>query len=392
MNNKRVLNFSLVCLIIAIYLVDNLSILDFNKKAIYIYLGRPVLWALAFFIILKLPKVKAESKVKYTGFLREWTIYLAGIYIVINILSGIILGFGRSPYSLTLIGIGQNLIALAAVTFGREGIRAYLVNNGEKKLFSARVIIITLIFTIISIPLSRILSLNNLFDIIKFSAEYVLPQLSLNILAIYLVYLGGASLSIIYLLIIQGIDYLSPILPDLNWITKAAIGALCPAFSLMFIQYVYMKKSRQLKGSGEKKESPLGWIGVSLAAIVIIWFSVGVFPVYPTVIITGSMKPLINPGDIVLVQRLKESDIKVGDVLQYKKDNIFIFHRVIAVEEDKNEVKYKFKGDNNSVADPDLVSKDIIKGKVIKVIPKLGLPTLIVKDKSKSIPREKVEF
>ena len=40
-----------------------------------------------------------------------------------------------------------------------------------------------------------------------------------------------------------------------------------------------------------------------VTGVLIIWFAVGLFPIYPSVIITGSMEPLIKPGDIVLLKK-----------------------------------------------------------------------------------------
>ena len=52
-------------------------------------------------------------------------------------------------------------------------------------------------------------------------------------------------------------------------------------------------------------------------SVAIIWFAVGLFPLYPSVILTGSMEPDIMPGDVVLVAKwivtLLRSDIIVFD-------------------------------------------------------------------------------
>lgn len=390
--SKRMFNIAIILWISLIYLLDNLSIFTFNRRPFFIYTIKPLIWVLTAFIIYKFPKYRIESKRKYKKFLREWVIYLAFMYIAFEVFGGFIHGFGKSPYSLTLLGFLQNYVLLFGTLIGKETARAYIVNNGSKKSVYIRMVIAGILFTLINIPLYRAMQLKQSFEIVQFIGEEVLPDLCISIMATYLVYLGGPQLSFIYIGIIKGVQYISPILPNLKWITTAIIGGLCPIFSMMFLQYSYLKESKKLKRHEDKNENPAGWIVTTLAAVFIFWFSIGVFPIYPSVITTGSMKPIIKPGDMVLVRRLKIADIKVGDIVQYKKDNMYIFHRVIEVVEDKDEIKYKTKGDNNTIADSDLISIDMIKGKVIKAIPKIGWLTLIIKDSRNNVERSKVEF
>ncbi len=392
MNKRWLQNMLLAMLIIAIYLVENLSIFVFSRSAVFIYYVKPLIYILVIFIVFKLPKVKPSAKVKYKNFLKEWVLYLAGFYILVNFFAGVFLGFGKSPYSSGLKGIAQNYFLFFSVLIGKEFVRSYIVNNGGRKPSSIKLVSVTIVFTLINVSLNRVFNLTSNIGIMQFIGETVLVQLSLCIFANYLVYLSGAYLSIFYIGIVQGVQYISPILPNLNWIANAAIGILSPVFSLMFLQYIYLKKSKKLKKKDEEHEKPGGWILTAVFSVAMIWFCVGVFPLYPKVVATGSMKPMIHPGDMVVIRKSKNSEVKVGDVVQYKKDNIFIFHRIIDIKKEKDGVKYQTKGDNNTVPDSDLVSIDMIKGKVIKVVPKVGWPTLLIKDRSNKVPKEKVEF
>jgi signal peptidase len=111
-----------------------------------------------------------------------------------------------------------------------------------------------------------------------------------------------------------------------------------------------------------------------------IWFAVGIFPVYPSVIVTGSMEPMIKPGDVVLVQKLEGDEVRLGDVIQYyhPEIKINITHRVIDINRE-GQMALITKGDNNSSVDADPVMPEQVKGKVIKVLPKVGWFTLILK-------------
>ena len=53
------------------------------------------------------------------------------------------------------------------------------------------------------------------------------------------------------------------------------------------------------------------------------WFCIGVFSIYPTVILTGSMEPGIMPGDAVIIKRVAEEDdiykLAVGDNRKHRQ-------------------------------------------------------------------------
>lgn len=97
------------------------------------------------------------------------------------------------------------------------------------------------------------------------------------------------------------------------------------------------------------------------------------------VVISGSMKPNIEIGDVVLVK--KEEELKEGDIISYRKGNSVITHRITSIAEENGEKIYKTKGDNNNTEDSEQITNEIIEGKVIKTIPKIGNVTFILKNK-----------
>lgn len=182
-------------------------------------------------------------------------------------------------------------------------------------------------------------------------------------------------------------------LPNLQWITTAVVGIMCPVFFLTAIQSIFLKEAKLIKKRDKAQESVFSWILTSLFSIGVIWFVVGVFPIYPSVIATGSMEPMIKPGDVILVRKVEDiKEVQIGDVIQFRRDNILISHRVLEIkEDDKKGISYRTKGDNNSGADTELVIPEDIKGKIISVVPKIGWPTLLIKSRQ-DVPLEKVEF
>jgi len=89
------------------------------------------------------------------------------------------------------------------------------------------------------------------------------------------------------------------------------------------------------------------------------------------VISTASMKPTLNPGDLVIT--LTPTDIKVGDIIMYRKIVPFssvqlIVHRVVDIKDGI----IKTKGDANIKEDSWDVTKNEVLGKVHLVIPYMG--------------------
>ena len=98
------------------------------------------------------------------------------------------------------------------------------------------------------------------------------------------------------------------------------------------------------------------------------------------------MEPMIKPGDVILVKKIVNIEeinrLKVGDVMQFKRGNILITHRILEIKQsEKAEISYRTKGDNNSGADSELVKPEDIKGTIVYVVPKIGWPTLLIKSK-----------
>lgn len=98
------------------------------------------------------------------------------------------------------------------------------------------------------------------------------------------------------------------------------------------------------------------------------------------VIISGSMEPNIEIGDIVVVKA--EENLDIGDVISYRKGQSVITHRITQINKNENgEIEYRTQGDNNNVEDEESIKPSNIEGKVIKIVPKLGKVTLILQNK-----------
>lgn len=358
-------------------------------------IGESVLWLMLIGVMyFKVPKKHGVGKVKYFSKIRLWAFNSAVIMIVINMLGGILLGFGKSPVSHSLKGLLINTLYIGSTIVGREWIRAYLLNCYDAKNNKRNLVFITLLMIIVQLNISSITAIANLQSGVENMAKSIMPLICENFLLSYFAIYGGSIAAIIYVGIMEAFMWYSPILPDLNWLATATVGILGPVFIIMFINGTYQRLTKQVKG--EKKENIISLSITTIGAIGFIWFVVGVFPIYPSAIATGSMKPEIMPGDVVVMEKVTRIEdiekFQVGDVIQFQKDEILINHRIIEIVEEDGQTLYRTKGDNNNVEDAELVKASEIRGHLVGVIPKVGWPTLLLKSKPDESTLEKVEF
>src|SRR5438445_2934692 len=69
---------------------------------------------------------------------------------------------------------------------------------------------------------------------------------------------------------------------------------------------------------------------------------------------TGSMRPAIAPGDLVIVRPVDPDSIRVGDVITFQAPlgrHQLVTHRVVAVTPSAQGPEFKTRGDANQVAD-----------------------------------------
>lgn len=93
----------------------------------------------------------------------------------------------------------------------------------------------------------------------------------------------------------------------------------------------------------------------------------------PLVVLTGSMKPNLKPGDMIFVKYININDVNVEDIITYSIDrNTYITHRVKQKTSKDGKVILKTQGDANDVEDDLGINGDMIIGKVNIILPKAG--------------------
>jgi signal peptidase len=123
-----------------------------------------------------------------------------------------------------------------------------------------------------------------------------------------------------------------------------------------------------------------GWVVTAIICVALVWFSVGLFPIHPSLVGSGSMTPVLKVGDITIIAKTPATNIKVGDIIEYRNaENLDIVHRVIKIQQVNGTLQFITKGDANNAADPAPVDSANVLGRVIFDVPKIGWVAIALK-------------
>ena len=79
-----------------------------------------------------------------------------------------------------------------------------------------------------------------------------------------------------------------------------------------------------------------------------------------------SMVPSVLPGDLISVQRAKLSEISLGEIVVYLRDDRLFVHRVVARAGDRDDPQLITRGDRLTYNDPSVSSSEFL-GRVTSI-------------------------
>lgn len=89
----------------------------------------------------------------------------------------------------------------------------------------------------------------------------------------------------------------------------------------------------------------------------------GVFGVKPVAVLSGSMEPAIQTGDLIFVESCDPAALREGDVVCYLSSGKAVTHRIASVTEGEDgQPRYVTQGDANNAEDRLAVSADQVQG------------------------------
>jgi signal peptidase len=201
---------------------------------------------------------------------------------------------------------------------------------------------------------------------------------------------GGLLVSAAYRWPLLGLDWFSPILPDVDWAVRALLGTVAPLIALAVARTIYegttefaARYPELLEEESEHTESRSwsSWVVTAVAAILVVVFIRGAFGVEPYLLSGISMEPAFSRGDVVIVRSVPAETLEVNDVIKFRQHGLEFVHRIVEIGADEDGLLFVTKGDNVDRPD-EPVPADQIEGKVVFVLPKVGMPSLWIKERA----------
>jgi signal peptidase len=303
----------------------------------------------------------------------------AVLQIAVSCLAGLVYGFGRSPYGFRLEVLAANFLYWGTMLVAVELCRASMVLSMARRHALLALVSASLFCSMFGIPMAKWASLSGPGNLLAFTGGTFLPALAENILASYLVLVGGPAISILYRSILQAFAWDSPFLPDLPWMVKALLGTVVPALMLIALTSASQARLQSRERGPARAMNPwAGWVLVVCFGVAMLWFNAGYLGLSPSVISGQSMLPALAAGDLVITRDVAAEDVHVGDIIRFRQGEVDVIHRVVDIVRDDGGVFFVTRGDANNVADG-RVPLTAFEGKVIAVVPKIGWVTLGVR-------------
>jgi signal peptidase len=119
------------------------------------------------------------------------------------------------------------------------------------------------------------------------------------------------------------------------------------------------------------KAAGLGLVSI-LALLVGLAVVPGLIGFHPVVVLSGSMVPTLNVGDVAVTRAVIPAELKIGDVVTYRANSGFITHRIIDIEETPTRRLLQTQGDANATPDTNLIPASAVVAKLSYRIPRIG--------------------
>ncbi len=364
------------------YLIAINTIISENFLMYFNKYINPVVWIILFLISLWI-SIKDKQRIKAKISKLQTVFIVVLVYLMIYFALGLFIGYTRTPYSRTFIGILMNIWIYISVIVFQEYVRNTLIRNtGKSKLLISLSIILFILF---DISIYNIIDIGlNYTELFKYSAKIILPAIASNLLFTYLSKTSGFEINLIYRIPIQLAYLLLPIVPDLDWYGIAILGVVLPFTIYIFIKTIHDKKTVRESRGKMKKNSLLKALPLIFIIAIIVTFVSGIYKYKPLAIMSNSMYPLIKRGDAVIMEKIDDkllNNLEIHDIIVYRLENTIVVHRLIYIEE-KNNGKRIFiaQGDNNNMPDEKIIEENQILGIIRYKVPKVGYPSVLLSE------------
>ncbi len=298
------------------------------------------------------------------------------LYQVIIYLFGIVIGFLKSPYNLSIFGIIRNILPLILFILTSEFLRYLIIKkNTKKSLFLLCVIVFTLL---------DLVNTNIFFDTMSKEQSLlflttIFPCFFKSLLCTYSTNNFGYQPSIIFRIILILPMYIIPLIPNLNNYVESVLVIILSV--IILIKFTNRSKKVNNVSVNNKKYYNIIYAIIITWLLVVVYLTCGYFDYYALSIGSESMKEELDKGDVVIVDKTFQNElnnINIGDILVHTHNNVIVVHRVLKTDDKRS--YFITKGDNNKEADNWVIYPDEVIGVATFKIKYIGIPTVYLNE------------
>ncbi|GEM_PF-1350431 len=350
---------------------DYLSIIIPFLLLILTYLIRylNILYGMSFYIVLITMNILVITIIYRRVIYKKPTYNVISTYIPLMIavtlaplfFSGIFFGFGKSIYFVEPLAVVAPFILTLTSLSAIEHVKALML----KKWSIVFVILISVIMSFIMIQPIQLATNAGETSIL------FIRELMMNLTTSIIIILYGLLPALYYRLGVDLIWYYFPIQPMIKTYMSGIMLMIGLIAALVILDYTKFTHSPTL--TPKKEIGIISKIKAIAPVLILGIIAISQFAgVHSFVVLTGSMEPEINPGDMVIVKKMEQ--YSVGDIIAFSTSGTIIVHRIYSFENSR----VITKGDANNYADPWRIDQDKIIGKTMFIIPYLGYPLILL--------------
>lgn len=373
MKNRSTKNIILISLISIFLFVFNILI----KKNLIIYAESIMASFMMIIVFLSIQmygfQKDKNNRIKSCLFLK--TAQTLTIYFIVIYMLGFYFGYSKIVFSLKPMSILNNTLAPMIIFICLEVFR-YVITSGNKDNKKNIILLNTIIgFIELSIT-TRYFYFYNLETAYKTIADYIIPVALKQIAFGFLCYYGGLKPAFLYRVVIVLYTYIIPIHPNFSDTILCMCNIILPILVTNKTTEI-IEEENQEKEYKKVKNNIFGNVVITAILTALIVLISGISPVGITAVASDSMYPTFSKGAGVVTLKVKEKDLKEGDIISFNQKNKRIIHRIEKVETIEQETRYYTKGDANSSIDKGYITYKDINNKIILDIPLIGYPSII---------------
>lgn len=369
-NIKIIYLLELLILILCITLILLFKYIDIELITIITLL-------IIFIISLKKLNLKKDNNINKQNAIGVITTVIL-IILIITYLLGLITGFNKGFKLNTINNIFNIFLRVITISVLNEFIRYIIFKNTYNN--NKPIIIFTILSIILNIILkTNINSLNDTEQIFIYICNVVIITISEELLLSYMTYKIGLIPSIYYKLLTRTYTYILPIIPSLGNYIHSVIFVLMPYIIFLILNNNKLIFSKDLKKT-KQVNTKLITIPIIITLVIMTSLISGIFRYKMIAIKSNSMQPVFRRGDAIIYKKVNIKDLKIGDTITFKYENMIIAHRIINIKYKNNKYYFETKGDNNEAKDAFITKEEDVLGKVKYVIKYIGYPTIFVQE------------